>query len=42
MSDGKRSTADRIFYKTSTSSRRRRAYDPLKIFKKAIDTSTES
>ena len=37
MKEGKRSTAERILYRASTSSRRRSGDDPLKVFKKAVD-----
>src|SRR5471030_554657 len=37
MSDGKRSTAERIFYKSFDIIKEKTADDPLKIFKKAID-----
>ena len=37
MSDGKRSTAERIFYKSFDIIKEKTADDPLKVFKKAID-----
>ncbi len=37
MSDGKRSTAERIFYKSFDIIKEKTSDDPLKIFKKAID-----
>src|SRR4030095_12283457 len=37
MSNGKRSTAERILYKSLDSSRDKPGDDPLKVFKKAID-----
>ena len=37
MSDGKRSTAERIFYKSFDIIKEKTQDDPLKIFKKAID-----
>jgi small subunit ribosomal protein S7 len=37
MSDGKRSTAERILYKSFDIIKEKAADDPLKIFKKAID-----
>ena len=37
MSDGKRSTAERILYKSFDIIKEKTADDPLKVFKKAID-----
>jgi small subunit ribosomal protein S7 len=37
MSDGKRSTAERIFYKSFDIIKEKTQDDPLKVFKKAID-----
>jgi small subunit ribosomal protein S7 len=37
MTDGKRSTAERIFYKSFDIIKDKTADDPLKVFKKAID-----
>jgi small subunit ribosomal protein S7 len=37
MSDGKRSTAERILYKSFEIIKEKSSDDPLKIFKKAID-----
>ena len=37
MSDGKRSTAERIFYRSFDIIKEKTQDDPLKIFKKAID-----
>src|SRR6185295_15215291 len=37
MNDGKRSTAERIFYKSFEIIKEKTSDDPLKIFKKAID-----
>ena len=37
MRDGKRSTAERIFYKSFDIIKEKTADDPLKVFKKAID-----
>ena len=37
MSDGKRSTAERIFYKSFDIIKEKTSDDPLKVFKKAID-----
>ena len=37
MSHGKRSTAERIFYKSFDIIKEKTADDPLKVFKKAID-----
>src|SRR6202451_749728 len=37
MSDGKRSTAERIFYKSFDIIKEKTADDPLKVFKKAVD-----
>src|ERR1035437_6994763 len=37
MSDGKRSTAERIFYKSFAIIKEKTSDDPLKVFKKAID-----
>ena len=40
MSDGKRSTAERILYKSFDIIKEKTGDDPLKVFKKAIDNVT--
>ena len=42
MSDGKRSTAEKIMYGSLTSIQEKTGDDPIKVFKKAIDNSKPS
>jgi small subunit ribosomal protein S7 len=42
MSDGKRSTAEKIMYASMTSIQEKTGDDPLKVFKKAVDNTKPS